>query len=190
MRPRAIAFITLLALAAAPGAAAGPSPTAGGGADPWSCGPWIAVAEQQYAIPTGLLQAVGLTETGMIPEELRPWALNVDGEPFAVASLSLAARTVMQRARTVSVDVGCLQINLRAHVETVPNLSWLFLPKYNAAYGGWYLAQLFARHGSWGQAVAAYHAGSPDRARGAAYCRRVAAAFAGLRPGASLACPE
>ncbi len=140
MRPRAIAFITLLALAAAPGAAAGPSPTVGGGADPWSCGPWIAAAEQQYAIPTGLLQAVGLTETGTIAEQLRPWALNVDGEPVAAASLSLAARTVVQRARAVSVDIGCLQINLRAHVATVPDLSWLFFPKFNAAYGGWFLA--------------------------------------------------
>ncbi len=112
--------------------------------------------------------------------------LNIAGRTVAPASLADALDTIIL-ARETSIDVGCLQINLRAHSTTVYARGWLLYPKYNAAYGAWYLASLYRNRGSWGKAVAAYHAGS-NQERGRSYCRRVAEALSLIRrPGSGAA---
>lgn len=104
--------------------------------------------------------------------------LNVGGRAVSPSSLAKGLDTLILASER-SIDVGCLQINLRAHGATVRTRGWLFYPKYNAAYGAWYLADLHRRLGSWPAAVAAYHAGT-NLDRGLAYCRRVAAALTSL----------
>lgn len=160
-----------------------PAPLAAAEPDPWSCPAWISVAERAYGIPAQLLQAIGRVEIGDAIDRGRAgsWILNIAGRPVAPTSLANALDTIIL-AREPSIDVGCLQINLRAHGRTVLAQGWLLYPKYNAAYGAWYLASLFHLRGSWGKAVAAYHAGS-NRDRGHGYCRRVAAALTLIRRG-------
>ncbi len=154
------------------------SPAAAEEADPWSCPAWIAVAERAYGIPPQFLQAIGRVEAGDAIDQGRAgaWIMNVNGRAVAPRSLAEALDNLILFRSQPSVDVGCLQINLQAHGNAVPAPGWLFYPKYNAAYGGWYLATLFRRYGSWGRAVAAYHAGR-DAEKGRAYCRRVVLAL-------------
>lgn len=161
--------------------AAGAGPLSAAEPDPWSCPTWIANAERAYGIPPQLLQAIGRVEIGdaINRGKTGSWMLNIAGRTVAPASLADALDTIIL-ARETSIDVGCLQINLRAHGTTVYARGWLLYPKYNAAYGAWYLASLFQLHGSWGKATAAYHAGS-NLERGRSYCRRVAAALLLIR---------
>jgi hypothetical protein len=161
--------------------AAGAGPLSAAEPDPWSCPTWIAIAERAYGIPPQLLQAIGRVEIGdgISRGKTGSWMLNIAGRTVAPASLADALDTIIL-ARENSIDVGCLQINLRAHGTTVYARGWLLYPKYNAAYGAWYLASLFQLHGNWGTAVAAYHAGS-NLDRGRSYCRRVAEALSLIR---------
>jgi hypothetical protein len=160
--------------------------------DPWSCPAWIAIAERDYGIPPLLLQAIGRVEAGEAIDQGRAgaWILDIGGQMVQPASLASALDTIIL-SREPSIDVGCLQINLRAHGTAVLAPGWLLYPKYNAAYGAWYLVTLFQRYRSWAGAVAAYHAGR-DTERGQLYCHRVSVVLFDMQrsagPGLNLSC--
>jgi hypothetical protein len=61
----------------------------------------------------------------------------------------------------VSIDVGCMQVNLMHHPEAFASLDDAFDPSHNAAYAGRFLTALFAGLGDWGTAIAAYHSRTP-----------------------------
>jgi len=73
-------------------------------------------AANKHGMPLGMLYAVGLTETGR-GDSLQPYALNIEGR--AVYDLDRRAALdrfrVAQQAGARSIDVGCMQVNLRYH---------------------------------------------------------------------------
>ena len=76
-------------------------------------------AEARYGVPTGLLQAIGLVESGRRDEvtgrrEPWPWAINAEGEPHFFETKQQAVAWVRQaQSRGMqSIDVGCAQVNL------------------------------------------------------------------------------
>ena len=152
-----------------------------GQVDPWSCPAWTAIAERDYGNPPLLLQAIGRVEAGEAIDQGRAgaWILDIGGQMVQPTSLASALDTIIL-SREPSIDVGCLQINLRAHGAAVLARGGLLYPKYNAAYGAWYLATLFHKTRIWTMAVSAYHAGTNSR-RGQLYCHRVAAAVVDLQ---------
>ncbi len=105
-------------------------------------------------------------------------------------SLASALDTIIQ-SREPSIDVGCLQINLRAHGAAILARGWLLYPKYNAAYEAYYPSTLFRKSRNWTKTVSAYHAGTNSE-RGQHYRHRVAAALVDLqrssRDGLNLPC--
>jgi Transglycosylase SLT domain len=135
-------------------------------------------AEQAHNLPAGVLLAIGRVETGrwdpargrLVPW---PWAIDANGDGALLESKEEAvARTAVLRARgTPNVDVGCFQIDLTSHPDAFATLDQAFDPFTNADYAGKFLARLFARTGTWDDAVAAYHSMQPER--GAAYRQRV-----------------
>ena len=174
-------FCLLLPAPAAAGAAERPAPTV----DPWAaCRTAIAAAEPGSGLPPGLLLAIALVETGRaMPGAGRlepwPWALNVEGEGRTLASRAAAiaeARALLSAGRR-SIDIGCMQINLLHHPEAFASLEEGFEPATNIRYAAGFLRRLYARHGAWEAAIAAYH--SADPARGGAYHRKVALARLG-----------
>jgi hypothetical protein len=74
-----------------------------------------------------------------------------------------------------SIDVGCLQVNLMHHPDAFATLGAAFDPAANAAYGGRFLAALYARSTTWPVAASFYHSQTPDLAED--YRRRVMAAW-------------
>jgi len=125
-------------------------------------------AEQQYALPTGLLDAIGRVESGHYDATLgrvipTPWAIDAAGQP----SLADSKVTALQRTRELqasgvrNIDVGCFQINLQAHPFAFADLDQAFDPTANAQYAARFLTSLRARLGSWDDAVAAYHSATP-----------------------------
>ena len=125
-------------------------------------------AEQQYALPDGLLDAIGRVESGRFDPALgrvipSPWAIDAAGQPNLADSKEAALQRTreLQASGVHNIDVGCFQINLLAHPAAFADLDQAFDPTANAQYAARFLTSLRARLGSWDGAVAAYHSATP-----------------------------
>jgi len=153
-------------------------------ADEALCEAAIAAEEARGQVPPGLLAAIGAVESGRWSAALRrvapwPWALNVNGSGALLPSRA-AAEAMLRGALAAgqrSVDVGCMQVNLRHHPHAFPAPEEGLDPRANVAYAARFLLALRERHGDWMVAAAHYHSATPER--GAAYAQRVARFWAG-----------
>lgn len=165
---RTIAALTVLA---APAVAQEQSPFA-------LCETSISQAEKLHRIPDKLMPAISRVESGRLdPATGRvrawPWTINVEGTGFYFDTKAqvIAAVQALQAKRPHSIDVGCMQVNLRHHPKAFANLDDAFDPAVNARYAGQFLASLFRQTGNWNLAAANYHSQDPER--GEDYQRRV-----------------
>ena len=149
-------------------------------------------AEQAAGLPPGLLLAIGRIESGRWDAFRRravpwPWTINAAGRGQSFGSKDEAVRTTsgLLAGGTRSIDVGCFQINLLHHPDAFASLDEGFNPAANARYAARFLTSLFARHGSWDGAVAAYH--SADPTLGVPYRQQVYAAWSSPIPSPGLA---
>ena len=147
---------------------------------PASCQPAIDDAQARQGLPSGLLSAVALVESGR-PDPRSgvirpwPWTINVEGAGFFFPSKprAIAAVQALLASGFRSIDVGCLQVNLMYHPAAFANLEQAFDPMANARYAARFLDALYDRSQNWTKAVADYHSQTP--ALGAAYRNRVLA---------------
>ncbi len=130
--------------------------------------------ERTQRIPTHLLAAISTTESGRWHKGLGmavpwPWTINVNGKGYYFSSKAEAiAQTKRLQAQGYdSIDVGCMQVNLRHHRRAFSSLEEAFDPKANVAYAAKFLRDNYASLGDWIKATAAYH--SRTEARGKAY---------------------
>ncbi|MGN0934412.1 lytic transglycosylase domain-containing protein [Falsigemmobacter intermedius] len=126
----------------------------------------ILEAEQTYQIPNNLLLALGLQEAGYkAPGGLTvwPWSVNAAGEGRRFETREAAMAFVRQRQDegVRSIDVGCLQINLRWHPEAFLSLAEGFDPVVNVSYAARFLRSLYDEAGDWQLAAGRYHSHSP-----------------------------
>ncbi len=145
--------------------------------DRHACEAAIAAQQPGSGLPPGLLLAIAQVESGRWP-----WAIHAEGTSQLGSSREDAVGRVRRLlARGVqSVDVGCMQINLRHHPHAFATLEEAFDPQRNVAHAIRFLRELHQRHGDWTAAVMRYHSGTPQR--GEAYARRVNLAW-GASPG-------
>jgi len=168
--------------------AAGPLPTnvpAGASAPGGMCRPALAAAEARYGIPTGLLQAIGIVESGRRDEATGtrqpwPWTINAEGEPhfFDTKDQGVAWVRQAQTRGMRSIDTGCAQVNLMHHPDAFASLEQAFDPTANADYAARFLRQLrdTSAGGNWMTAVGYYHSQTPELAE--AYRQQVQAVTA------------
>ena len=124
----------------------------------------ILAAERRYAIPTGLLLAIAIVETGR-PDKATgrrqpwPWTINAAGQGMFFPNKAAAVAGVLQAQKggTASIDIGCLQINLLAHPTAFRTIADGFDPATNADYAGRFLSSLFQASHDWQTAVGQYH---------------------------------
>lgn len=123
--------------------------------------------ETQNGIPSKLLMAIALVESGrempgkgFVPW---PWTINANGKPYVFSTKYEAIDKVkeLQKKGIKSIDVGCMQINLRHHPNAFKNLEDAFDPAQNIAYAASFLREKMENLGSWYAAVAHYHSASP-----------------------------
>jgi len=148
------------------------------------CGPAIAQAEKLQTTAPGLLAAIGLVESGRRDprtgrREPWPWTVTAEGVGTFYADRPQAIRAVEAlRARGImSIDVGCMQVNLLQHPAAFRTLDDAFDPSSNARYAAHFLSSLFRRLGEWPRAAAAYHSLTPSL--GAQYGQLIAAVWSG-----------
>ncbi len=129
-------------------------------------------AEKNYRIPAYVLSALSLTESGKrVPltngkSAFRPWpwTINVEGKGFFFKNKADAIAAVEQHRANGkrSIDVGCMQINLRYHPKAFRSLEEAFDPIHNTRYAGKFLSDLKKETGSWPRAVERYHSATPQ----------------------------
>jgi hypothetical protein len=180
------AVIALALLSAAP-----PAIAAGEGqkaqlpiiADDQVCLQKIRGEERAHRIPGGLLAAIGFTESGRTaPSGQRsvwPWTVNAEGEGHFFDSKADAVKFVEGKLAdgVESIDVGCMQINLKHHPDAFASLDDAFDPAINVAYGADFLKALHDQANGWLAAARRYHSATPEK--GEAYGELVLANWSG-----------
>lgn len=133
----------------------------------------MVAAEMRHGIPAGLLQAIGIVESGRRDPvtgktEPWPWTINADGEPHIFDSKQQAVDWVRQAQQrgVQSIDVGCAQVNLMYHPTAFASLDQAFDPAINADYAARFLRELWetTAAGNWMTATGHYHSRTPELA--------------------------
>lgn len=142
-------------------------PLAETGPDAGACIAAIRQAEKAYGIPADLLLAIGLQEAGIGHRgsmTVWPWSLNVEGRGYRFDTRDEAEAFLMDALEQgrQSIDVGCLQINLRWHPGAFPSPAAGFDPARNAEYAARYLRGLFDETGDWLEAAGRYHSATQE----------------------------
>jgi hypothetical protein len=143
----------------------------------------IQAAERAAGIPPQLLMAIARVESGRRDPETGafhpwPWVINAEGRGqfFPTKAAAIAEVQALQARGVRSIDVGCMQINLRHHPDAFPSLDAAFDPETNARYAARFLAELRSTRPDWQAAAGAYHSQTPGFAE--PYRARVLAAWA------------
>lgn len=124
--------------------------------------------EKQHDMPDKLLQAVAIAESGRtMPDKgliAWPWTINAEGKAFVFDTKAEVINKVreLQAQGVRSIDVGCMQINLKHHPNAFANLEEAFEPQTNIAYAAQFLKQKKLDQGDWYNAVAHYHSATPS----------------------------
>ncbi|MCS6932751.1 MAG: transglycosylase SLT domain-containing protein [Acetobacteraceae bacterium] len=146
------------------------------------CRAAIAAAERAANIPAGLLHAIGRVESGRRDPDSGafgpwPWTINAEGRGqfFPTREAAVAAVRQLQAQGIRSIDVGCMQVNLRHHPNAFASIEEAFDPVANARYAARFLTELHASRNDWLRAAAHYHSSTPAFAE--SYRARVEAAW-------------
>ena len=131
------------------------------------CDPIIRHYEAAHGIPHKLLTAISLAESGRKvggSVVAWPWTINANNTSYAFATKGEAVRMVrkLRRRGITSIDVGCMQVNLKQHPKAFLTLEAAFDPATNIAYAAKFLKAKKENKGSWGNAVAHYHSSTPQ----------------------------
>jgi len=150
-----------------PDLAPAPTRSTDSGNDASLCLRAIFEAEKRYGLPENLLLALGLQEAGYQSAEgltIWPWSVNAAGEGRRFKSRAAAINYVYQKQAEgiESIDIGCLQINLRWHPDAFPGVAEGFDPQRNINYAARFLSELYAESGDWWLAAGRYHSHSPE----------------------------
>jgi hypothetical protein len=121
----------------------------------------ILQAERDLKIPTGLLLAVALVESGGGGAPL-PHVINVGGHVFFPRSEADALRHLRDPQGRVRAKVmaGCMQLSLTHHRQAFTPIEKIVNPEANVRYAARLLVRLKTETGSWAGAVAQYNGGT------------------------------
>jgi hypothetical protein len=157
------------------------------------CRAAIVAAERGHGVPPQLLAAIGHVESGRRDPSTGirgawPWTINAEGRGawFETKAEAIAAVQGLQANGVRSIDIGCMQVNLKHHPTAFLNLEQAFEPAVNADYAAQFLVRLYGQTGDWTKAAANYHSANP--AEGGPYAAKVTAIWpeeqrkAGLAP--------
>jgi hypothetical protein len=147
------------------------------------CRAAIQAVEREAGLPAHLLMAIARVESNRRDPETGafhpwPWTINAEGrgQYLPTKAAAIAEVRALQARGVRSIDVGCLQVNLRHHPDAFADLDAAFDPLTNARYAARFLTELNATRNDWLRAAGAYHSQTPEFSE--PYRARVAAAWA------------
>lgn len=133
----------------------------------------------EYGVGFDLLQTIAVVESGKWDSLQNryvawPWTVNIEGKGHYYANKEEAVKAIKEaQARNArSIDVGCMQINLKYHGKEFSSLEDMLDPVKNVRYSAKYLRSLYSANGrDWKKAAKRYHSGN-DKA-GEIYTQRL-----------------
>lgn len=145
-------------------------------------------AEEKYQIQKHLLTSISNVETGRWNERLQqkaawPWTVNVKGKGYFYKTKAEAVAAVKnwQKRGYKSIDVGCMQVNLRFHGKKFASLEEAFDPEKNVDVAARFLKKRHQSRGDWMKAATDYHSKRPSKAR--AYKKKLLVALDAAKTG-------
>ncbi len=154
-------------------------------------------AGTEYGVGYDLLQTISVVESGRFDKLHNqfvswPWTVNANGKGYYYSSKEEAVAAVknFQQQGITSIDVGCMQINLKYHGAAFDSIEDAMNPENNVRYSAKFLRKLYDRNGyNWKKAAKRYHSGNPEQ--GEIYSKRLEKKFeayklAGLTRGDTL----
>ena len=127
--------------------------------------------EEKYKIKNHLLETILSVESGTWNQqksrfEAWPWSVNVNGKGYRYKTKDEAVAAVkkFQKQGYKSIDVGCMQINLKFHGREFESVEDAFEPQKNVEYSAKFLANLYKKYGNWQKAATTYHSKVPSHA--------------------------
>lgn len=126
----------------------------------------IKETEEQYRIPSGLLEAIAFVESG-----INNHAINVAGKPVIVTNNNEALKVIADARENGirNIDVGVMQLNYRFHSNAFANIQEMLNPKNNIEYAAKLLIRLKKQHGTWYAAICNYHSSKLDQQKKYSY---------------------
>ncbi|MCD6035992.1 MAG: hypothetical protein K0R63_1733 [Rickettsiales bacterium] len=146
------------------------------------CEQYFTKFERHHALPARILKAIATQESGRWDAKNRtrqawPWTINVGGKGFYFPTKAKAVAEIKRlKAQGIqSIDVGCMQVNLRYHPDAFRTVEEALNPASNVAYAAKLLKTHYNNLSSWKLAVASYHAGggAPSSNHGREYAQKV-----------------
>ena len=118
----------------------------------------ILQAQTSYNIPDNILLGIGLQEAGTRANKqltVWPWAINAEGKGRLHNTKAIAIVWVARQldGGMRSIDIGCMQINLRWHPNAFTSLAEGFDPKVNVDYAARLLITHYKETGNWRKAA-------------------------------------
>lgn len=142
------------------------------------CAAETARFESLYGIPSKLLDAISIVESGRYDREAKasvawPWTVTSggSGKYFPTKAEAVAEVRRLKAKGVTNIDVGCMQINLHYHPKAFDSIDEAFEPASNVAYAARFLKGLFGATNHWVTAASYYHSQTPSLA--AAYRERL-----------------
>jgi len=147
----------------------GPGASAHDSEAPWElCRNAVNEVDGAGELPEHLLTAIAQVESGRWNEASGeklawPWTVTAEGQGRHLPSKAAALAEVksLQARGVSSIDVGCMQINLRHHPDAFEDLDAALDPVRNVAYAADLLRNLRQKNHSWTRAVGDYHSTTP-----------------------------
>ena len=133
------------------------------------CSSMFAYFEKRYNIPKDTLYSISLQETQKAHSQhniglVWPWTVNIEGKGWHFKNKNEAIKFVYAQMANgkKSIDVGCMQINLKYHPDAFVSVEQAFSPRKNIAYAAKLLKDNYNQIGSWDKAIGKYHSRLED----------------------------
>ena len=121
---------------------------------------------KQFNIPDKLLTSISLVESGIKKNNnfvSWPWTLNVAGKSMFFDNKNDALSFLKKNYKNKNIDVGCMQISLKYHINEFDSLENILDPDTNVKYAAKFLRKLFLKYKRWNEAISRYHSSVPKR---------------------------
>lgn len=131
-----------------------------------SCVTHAVEAEQKLGIPSGMLVAIALVESGQDGAP-HPFAMSVQGRPYYARNVSDAARHLRDHRGQLRSNtyVGCMQLSVATYRGEFQPLEKIVEPRDNVFYAGQLLVRFHGEEGNWKTALTRYNGSSGRRAQ-------------------------
>ena len=122
---------------------------------------------KKFNLPYKLLTSISLVESGLKKNDKFvswPWTLNVSGKSKFFETKEQALDYLIKNIKkNKNIDVGCMQISTKYHINEFKNLNNILDPNHNVKYAAKFLKSLYKKHKRWNEAISRYHSSEPQK---------------------------